>query len=592
MMGLSGFAEHTLMREWRQRLVLVSFVIGAGVLLWRIVDLQTYRHRPFLLEQADLRHVRAVKVPAHRGMIVDRHDQPLAISTPVDSVWVNPEMLVNNGTDWTQLAQHLAWDPARLGKVLSTRKKRQFLYIRRHVLPEVAQRVRDLKIPGVYLEREYRRYYPGRDVASHLIGFTDVDDLGLEGLELAYNDWLTGIDGTKYVVQDRRGQSIEDIEYLTKVRNGRTLKLSIDLRIQTLAHRALEAATKQHGAKNGSIIVLDSRSGEILAMTNQPGYNANDPKQRTGARTRNRAITDVLEPGSVVKPFTIAAALETTDLRPDTPINTSPGTMRVGRHRVQDRRNYGLIDVRRVLELSSNVGASQIALKLMAPRDFWETLINIGVGARTGVDFPGEAIGSLINFEKWGDIHMATLAFGYGMALTPLQLAQAYAAIANDGLLLPPSFLVRTEPATPRRVFSERVAGQVRTMLEGVVERGTGRRAQIRGYRVGGKTGTARKAVNGGYAKDRYNAIFAGIAPLSAPRFVLVVVLDELQGKEYYGGQVAAPVFAEVMEGALRLLNIAPDRTEVIPHRIRLADLSPGEKKSASTPLLPAEYKQ
>ena len=579
---LRRLAKHTL---WRQRLVLASFVIGAGVLLWRAVDLQTYRHRPFLLEQADLRHVRAVKVPAHRGMIVDRHDQPLAISTPVDSVWVNPRMLVDNRVGWTRLAQSLARDPESLGKVLSSRKERQFLYIRRHVLPKVAQRVRDLKIPGVYLEREYRRYYPGRDVASHLIGFTDVDDLGLEGLELAYNDWLTGIDGTKYVVQDRRGQGVEDVEYLTKVRNGRTLKLSIDLRIQTLAHRALEAASKHHKAKGGSIIVLDSRSGEVLALANQPGYNANDPRQRIGTRTRNRAITDVLEPGSVLKPFTIAAALETTDLRPDTPINTSPGIMRVGRHRIQDPRDYGLIDVRGVLEFSSNVGVSQIALELMAPRDFWEILINLGMGTRTGVGFPGEAMGSLINFEEWRDIHVATLAFGYGVALTPLQLAQAYAVIANDGLLLPPSLLVRTEPATPRRVFSAQVTRQVRTMLEGVVENGTGQRAQIRGYRVGGKTGTARKAIRGGYAKDRYNAIFAGIAPLSAPRFVVVVVLDEPQGKEYYGGQVATPVFAEVMEATLRLLNIAPDRTEVIPHRIRLADLSSGSEKGTSKPL-------
>ena len=384
MMVLRRLAEHTLVREWRQRLVLASFVIGAGVLLWRAVDLQTYRHRPFLLKQGDLRHVRAVKIPAHRGMIVDRHNQPLAISTPVDSVWVNPRILVSHRADWTQLAESLAWNPKDLERLLSARKERQFLYIRRHVLPETAQRVRDLNIPGVYLEREYRRYYPSRDVASHLIGFTDVDDLGLEGLELAYNDWLTGIDGTKYVVQDRRGQGVEDIEYLTKVRDGRTLKLSIDLRVQTLAHRALEAATKRHGAKGGSIIVLDSRSGEVLALSNQPDYNANDPRQRLGKQTRNRAITDVLEPGSVLKPFTIAAALETTDLRPNSPINTSPGIMRVGRHRVQDLRNYGLIDVRGVLEFSSNVGASQIALELMAPRDFWETLVKIGWGRTRG----------------------------------------------------------------------------------------------------------------------------------------------------------------------------------------------------------------
>lgn len=555
----------------RQRLVLAFFVAAALCLLWRAADLQTYPHRPFLLEQAQMRHLRAVKMPAHRGMITDRHGQPLAISTPVESVWVNPRVLDPDRTRWRALAAQLSLDYERLEHLLTSRKQRQFLYIRRHVLPEVGQAVRELDIRGVYLQREYRRYYPGRDVASHVVGFTDVDDHGLEGLELAYNDWLTGTDGAKYAIQDRLGRVVEDVEHIAKVRNGRTLRLSIDLRLQTLAHRALEAAAKRHGARGGSVILLDVRTGEVLAMSNQPGYNANDRAQRAGARTRNRAVTDVFEPGSTIKPFTVAAALEATDLEPDSMIDTSPGMLKVGKHQVRDVKNYGAINVQQVLEFSSNVGASQIALNL-ARDDFWAVLTGVGIGAPTGVGFPGEAAGALTDFQAWREIHVATAAFGYGLAVTPLQLAQAYLAIANDGLLLAPSLLARVDAPDARRVLSAQVAQQVRGMLEVVVERGTGQRAQVEGFRIAGKTGTARKAVQGGYAEDKYNAIFAGLAPASDPRLVCVVLLDEPQGKEYYGGQVAAPVFAEVMEGALRLLGVTPDRLEVIPHRVALAN--------------------
>lgn len=555
----------------RQRIVLAFFVALACGLLWRAADLQTYRHRPFLLEQAELRHLRAVKMPSHRGMIVDRHGQPLAISTPVESVWVNPRELDEDRNKWRALANNLSIDYPHLERQLASRMQRQFLYIRRHVPPELAQRVRDLAVRGVYLQREYRRYYPGRDVASHLVGFTDVDDRGLEGLELAYNDWLSGSDGAKYAIQDRLGRIVEDVEHIAKVRNGRTLRLSIDLRLQTLAHRALQAAAKHHRARGGSIVLLDSRRGEVLAMSNFPGYNANDRKQRVGARTRNRALTDLFEPGSTLKPLTIAAALETSDLQPNTPIDTTPGYMKVGKYQVRDAKNYGAIDVQRVLEFSSNVGASQIALGL-ARDDFWEVLSGLGFGAPTGIGFPGEAAGSLSDVQDWGEIHVATLAFGYGLDLTALQLAQAYSVIANDGLLVPPSLLARAEPPPARRILSSGVTRQIRDMLEIVVARGTGKRAQVAGFRIAGKTGTARKAIAGGYADDRYNALFAGFAPASAPRLVLVVVVNEPQGKEYYGGDVAAPVFAEVMEGALRLLAVAPDKLDVIPHRVSLAD--------------------
>lgn len=422
----------------RQRLVLAFFVLAALGLLWRAADLQTYRHRPFLLEQAEMRHVRAVKMPSHRGMITDRTGQPLAISTPVESVWVNPQRLDPDRSKWKALAAKLSLDYDELEHMLAARMQRKFLYVRRHVLPEVAQTVRDLKIRGVFLEREYRRYYPSRDVASHVVGFTDVDDRGLEGLELAYNDWLTGTDGAKYAIQDRLGRVVEDVEHIAKVRNGRTLRLSIDLRLQTLAHRALEAAVTTHGARGGSAVLLDVRTGEVLAMTNQPDYNANDRRHRTGARTRNRAVTDVFEPGSTLKPLTVAAAMEVTDLRPDSPIDTTPGTFSVGKYQIRDAKNYGMIDVQGVLEFSSNVGASQIALGL-EHKDFWEVLTGVGVGVQTGVGFPGESSGSIVELDRWRDIHVATLAFGYGVSVTPLQLVQAYSVIANDGLLVAPS---------------------------------------------------------------------------------------------------------------------------------------------------------
>ncbi|MEM7250443.1 MAG: penicillin-binding protein 2 [Pseudomonadota bacterium] len=555
----------------RQRLVLLFFIGLAAVLLWRAIDLQTYRHRPFLLEQGEMRHLRAVKMPAHRGAITDRHGQPLAISTPVESVWVNPQKLDPDRQLWRQLASVLDVDPTRLAHMLATREQRQFLYLRRHVPPDVAERVRQLKVAGVYLQREYRRYYPARDVAGHIVGFTDIDDRGLEGLELAYNDWLTGKDGAKYAIQDRLGRVVEDVEHIAKVENGRQLRLSIDLRLQTLAHRALEAGVKRHGAKGGSVVLLDTLTGEVLAMSNQPAYNPNAPRERRGARTRNRAVTDVYEPGSTFKPLTVAAAMEVSELQPDSPIDTGRGLLRVGKHTVRDDPPHGLIDVRRVLELSSNVGASQIALGLEREA-FWDGLAGIGIGVQTGVGFPGESAGLLVGIEEWRDIHVATLAFGYGVAVTPLQLAQAYSVIANNGRMIAPTLLARVEPPESTRVFRSDVAVQVRAMLQSVVTDGTGKRAQVAGYRVAGKTGTARKSERGGYAKNRYNSLFAGIAPASRPRLVLVVLVDEPQGTNYQGGRVAAPIFSEIMAGALRLLRVAPDNASELPHRIALAD--------------------
>lgn len=555
-------------RRW---LVLGVVLAATGGLLWRAVDLQL-THKAFLQHQGDARYLRVVSIPAHRGDILDRGGEPLAISTPVQSVWVNPARLVRERERWPALTRVLGLEGDELHRLIAERMQREFVYLKRHVTPMLAARVLELGIEGVYLQREYRRYYPTGEVAAHVIGFTNVDDVGQEGLELAFEQWLRGVDGSKRVLRDRLGRTIEDVERIKAPRAGRDLVLSIDRRLQYLAYRALKSAVHRHRARSGSAVVLDAPTGEVLAMVNQPSYNPNNRAGRIGARYRNRAVTDVFEPGSAIKPFTIASALETGRFAPDTPVDTRPGLLKVGRHTVRDLRNYGVIDLAAVIQKSSNVGASKIALSIPAKR-LWDTFTRVGFGQPTGSGFPGESGGILTHFLDWGDLHRVTLSFGYGLSVTPLQLARAYAVIANDGLAAPITFQRRESPPARERVLSESVAGQVRAMLEAVVgEGGTGRRAAVAGYRIAGKTGTARKSVDGGYAEDRYVAVFAGMAPASAPRLVAVVTVDEPRNGAYYGGEVAAPVFAEIMQGALRSLGVAPDAAGGAGARVVLAD--------------------
>lgn len=545
-----------------RRLAFVKLVmlLGVAALMWRMGDLNL-NQREFLQGQGDARYLRVVSIPAHRGMITDRHGEPLAISTPVESVWANPQELAQARNRWVELARVLELDLHDLEQVLARRMDREFVYLRRHINPDLAEKVMALRIPGVSLQPEYRRYYPMGEVTAHVVGFTNIDDAGQEGIELMMDEVLRGTPGSKRVIKDRLGRIVENVESISEPRPGDDLQLSIDRRIQYLAYRELKAAVNRHRARAGSAVVLDVTTGEVLAMVNQPAYNPNNRSDLSSSRFRNRAVTDVFEPGSTMKPFTIAAALESGKFRPNTPVDTHPGMLRLGGFTIRDSRDYGLIDVATVIQKSSNVGASRIALSLPS-RELWDLFSRFGFGYDTASGFPGEAAGLLNAYQDWHKVEHATVSYGYGLSVTTLQLASAYATLADDGRQRPVSFFRQDRKNLPqaREVITPKIARTVRLMLERVVQKGgTGTRAQVSGYRVAGKTGTVRKASAGGYNEEHYLAVFAGMAPVSKPRLAMVVVVDSPDDGEYYGGVVAAPVFARVMEGALRLLDVAPD---------------------------------
>lgn len=561
---MPGTHSTAAVRSARRWIVLGLFGLGSLALVARAVHLQVM-DRDFLRGQGDARQQRVVEIPAHRGDIEDRNGEALAISTPVDSVWANPQETMLARDQLGELARLLDIDRDELYRRLAERADREFVYIRRHINPDLARRVVSLDVPGVSIQREYRRYYPMGEVLGHVLGFTDIDDRGQEGLELAYDEWLTGRPGAKRVIRDRLGRSIEDVESIRASLPGKALRLSIDRRIQYLAYRELKAAVQAHKARSGSLVMLDPRTGQILAMVNQPTFNPNNRKDFRGRLYRNRAVTDVFEPGSTIKPFTIAAALEGGRYEPSTLIDTAPGLLRVGRHTIRDIRDYGVIDLSTVIMKSSNVGASKIALSL-DPQELWGLYSKVGFGAVTGSGFPGEAAGVLSDSGRWREVERATLGFGYGLSVTALQLAQAYAVLAADGMSRPVSFLHDHGPVSERRMLHASTASQIRLMLESVVgPQGTGARADVSGYRVAGKTGTVRKSTAGGYSDDRYVSVFAGMAPASDPRIVTVVVINEPNNGAYYGGEVAAPVFSRVMTGALRLLDIPPDALDALP---------------------------
>jgi cell division protein FtsI (penicillin-binding protein 3) len=542
----------------RRNTVLGLFCLAFVMLVARAFDLQVLK-QDFLRGEGDARHLRVVSIPAHRGMLLDRHGEPVAVSTPVESVWANPRETLQAPERIAELAQELGLDARDLRRRLTERASREFVYLRRHVNPDVAQRVQALGVPGIALQREFRRYYPMGEVAGHVLGFTNIDDQGQEGVELAFNERLTGQPGAKRVLRDRLGRVIRDVENIRPARPGKDVTLTLDQRVQYLAYRELKTAVQAHGARAGSLVVMDARTGEILAMVNQPAFNPNNRAGLSVDASRNRAVTDVFEPGSTIKPFTVAAALESGAVRPDALLDTAPGHFRVGRHTIRDIRNYGRIDLTTLIAKSSNIGATKLALD-MESEALWGVFHRAGLGRGTDSGFPGEAAGLLRDFFYWRQVDRATLAFGYGLSVTPLQLAQAYAALANDGLMPAPQFVMGQQVRDPERVMSAETALRIRRMLEAAVApEGSGNRAAVEAYRVAGKTGTVRKSGAGGYAEDRYVSVFAGMAPASAPRLVMVVTIDEPTGEEYYGGQVAAPVFSRVMQGALRLLDIAPD---------------------------------
>ena len=540
-------------------LVVVGIVFAvAAVMLWRAVDLHVL-NKDFLQSQGNARYMRTMPVAAHRGVITDRHGDPLAVSTPVDSVWINPAEFMTARSSWNQLIKLLSLKTDKVERLVLQRAKREFVYLKRHIRPELAEKVAALNVAGVYLQREYHRYYPTGEVAAHVLGFTNIDDAGQEGLELAYNDWLRGKSGRKMVIKDRLGRTIKHVESIQAAEPGKDLALSIDRRLQYLTYRELKRAVQQYKAKSGSAVILDTKTGEVLAMVNQPSYNPNNRSKLKSSHLRNRAVTDVFEPGSTIKPFTVAAALESGKFKVNSVVNTSPGYFRIGKYVVQDVKNYGRINLSTIMAKSSNVGASKLALAISA-KNLTDVHSRVGFGYSTGSGFPGEVAG-IINLPTEKQlVERATLSYGYGLSVTPLQLARAYGAIANDGVMPATSFIRVAQVENKERVLSKKHSQQIRKMLEGVVKKnGTGSRASVSGYRISGKTGTSKKASAGGYSDDSYVAVFAGIAPASNPRLAMVVTINEPQGEVYYGGKVAAPVFSKVMSGALRLMDIAPD---------------------------------
>ena len=539
----------------------------AVALAWRAVDLQLLDHG-FLAREGDARFTRVLQIAAHRGTITDRYGEPLAVSTPVDSVWVNPSELALATDQIPRLAAALKLDRQELARRITSNLDREFLYLARQRQPAEAEAIKALGIPGVYTSREYRRYYPAGEVTGHLIGFTNIDDAGQEGLELAFDHWLAGEDGAKRVIQDRYGRIVQDVESIRPAREGRDLVLSMDLRIQYLAYRELKAAIRDQRARAGSAVVLDVSTGEVLAMVNQPAYNPNDRDQIEAATYRNRAATDIFEPGSSIKPFFVAAGLASGRYDSHSIIDTSPGYFKVGTKIFEDEHNLGAVDITTVLAKSSNVGMAHIALTL-PPQDIWNTLTKLGFGQVTTSGYPGESAGLLPPYSQWRPIGIVTMSHGYGLSVTPLQLAHAYAIVGAFGIARPVSFL-RVENAPPgEQQLSGAVCRELVGMLESVVAaEGTGKLAAIPGYRVSGKTGTAWKATAGGYSTDRYMAVFGGVAPATEPRLAAVVVIDEPSAGEHMGGQVAAPVYSRIVGGALRLLAVAPDQPVNTPEEL------------------------
>ena len=557
---------------WRARVVLALLVAAFAVLAARSVYLQAMR-TGFLQEKGDARYSRVIEMPATRGRILDRHGDALAVSTPVKSIWAIPADVPPTRAERKKLAALLGVSLGELERKLGD-SSRDFVYLKRQVSPEIADAVERLSMSGVHQHVEFRRYYPAGEVTAHLLGFTGIDDAGQEGVELAYHASLGGLPGSKRVIKDRLGRIVEDVESIRAAQAGRDLTLSIDSKIQSLAFAALKEAVAQHRAKAGALVVLDVHSGEVLALANAPSYNPNNRARLTGAQLRNRVITDLFEPGSTLKPFTVALAIESGKVTPRTLIPTPSGRLTMANYTIRDVHPLAVMSVAQVLQKSSNVGAAKLALAL--PREaMWDLFRRVGFGAVPELGFPGAAAGRLRHYRTWRPIEQATMAYGHGISVSLMQLARAYTVFARDGELVPVVLVKTGAAAAAEKVLSAEAARAVRGMLEAAVQPGgTGPRARIVGWRVAGKTGTAHKQENGAYAADKYLASFVGFAPASAPRLVVAVMIDEPSAGEHYGGTVAAPVFAQVMQGALRLLGV--------PHDAPLEPLElPGEGEEA-----------
>ncbi|WP_372239615.1 peptidoglycan D,D-transpeptidase FtsI family protein [Pseudomonas sp. L-22-4S-12] len=577
MMGLEGA-----LYPWRFRLVLALLALMVGAIAWRIIDLHVIDH-DFLQAHGDARSVRHIPIPAHRGLITDRNGEPLAVSTPVITLWANGKELVKAQNRWVDLAAALGQEPQAFAKRLQQASEREFMYLVRGLTPEQGQAILDLKVPGVYSIEEFRRFYPAGEVAAHVIGFTDVDDRGREGMELAFDEWLAGVPGKRQVLKDRRGRLIKDVQVTQNAKAGKTLALSIDLRLQYLAHRELRNALVENGAKAGSLVIMDVKTGEVLAMANQPTYNPNNRRNLQPAAMRNRAMIDVFEPGSTVKPLSMSAALQSGRWKPEDIVEVWPGSLQIGRYTIKDvSKTQGReLDLTGILINSSNVGMSKVAFDI-GGESIYNMMQQLGLGQDTGLGFPGERVGNLPNHRKWPKAETATLSYGYGLAVTAVQLVHAYAVLANDGRSVPLTMTRADRVPEGVQVMSEDVAKTMQGMLQQVIEAPRGVfRAQVPGYHVSGKSGTARKASvsTKGYTANAYRSMFAGFAPSSDPRIAMVVVIDEPSKAGYFGGLVSAPVFSKVMGGTLRLMNITPDN---LPPPVAPTPVAPQTAATAS----------
>jgi cell division protein FtsI (penicillin-binding protein 3) len=546
---------------WRFYLLIIFIVLIVLLLVARLINLTIFQ-QSFLLKQGNARVIREINIPAFRGMITDRNGYPLAISTSVYSIWANPFEFSSDDAALKKLSTFLTVKPSVIREAIqsSREKDREFVYLKRELSPELAKQINAFKIPGIYLQEEYKRFYPEGEVAAHVVGFTNIDDQGQEGLELAYNDWLKGTPGKKLIVKDRLGRVIADIKTKQEQKAGQDLILSINRRIQYIAYRELMSGVIDNKAESGSVIVLDVRTGEVLAMVNQPSFNPNKHANVPSDHFRNRAITDIFEPGSTIKAFSFASIIDSGLYNANSVIDTSPGWMVVGGHLVHDEHNNGLLTFAQILQQSSNVGTTKMILTI-PPNQLWSFLHRVGFGESTEIGFPGERSGLLIQRNKWDPLRLANLSFGYGLSITELQLVQAYSVIANHGIKVPLSLLRVDHPPKGKRVMSEKVANEMLKLLESVVtaKKGTGEAAYIPGYRVAGKTGTSRMVGVHGYEKNHHIATFVGIAPVSDPRFIVAVVVRDPQGKQFLAGYVSAPIFKRIMEETLHALNVPPD---------------------------------
>lgn len=547
---------------WRFRLMVALLGVMVAAICWRIIDLQVV-DRDFLKGQGDARSLRHIPIPAHRGLITDRNGEPLAVSTPVTTLWANAKEMQTAKEKWPALAAALGQDPKALTERLEAQANKEFIYLVRGLTPEQGQAVLDLKVPGVYGIEEFRRFYPAGEVTAHMVGFTDIDDHGREGVELAYDEWLAGVPGKRQVIKDRRGRLIKDVQVTKNAKAGKPLALSIDLRLQYLANRELRNAIIENGAKAGSLVIMDVKTGEILAMVNQPTYNPNNRRNLQPAMMRNRAMIDVFEPGSTMKAISMSAAIESGRWKPSDTVEVYPGTLQIGKYTIKDvsKSEGPVLDMTGILINSSNVGMSKVAFDI-GGETIYRLAQKVGLGQDTGLGFPGERVGNLPNYRDWRKAETATLSYGYGISVTAIQLVHAFSALANNGRLAPLTLIKTDKPPQTTQVLPEAVAKTMQGMLTQVIEAPRGVfRAQVPAYHVAGKSGTARKTSVGtkGYAENSYRSLFAGFGPMSDPRYAIVVVIDEPSKAGYFGGLVSAPVFSRVMSGTLRLMNVTPD---------------------------------